>query len=205
MPRPLLSRRRISSLLALLLEMTLIAGAVFLGLLADQWRENRQERRLADSTLVRFQAEVTANKLAVEEVREYHEGLRDRVAAFVRSDAPKTLPTFATQVAFQGTKAVSFERTALDLALATGSLGYVDAELAYQISRTYTAQDRLEQLQDGFRQSALSPATFSTPDTLGLGIAMEAFLTDVNIQERQLLANYAVLLAQLDATAGGGR
>ena len=45
MPRVLPSRRRVRSLLGLLLEMALITGAVFLVLLADEWREKAKRTR----------------------------------------------------------------------------------------------------------------------------------------------------------------
>jgi len=41
MPRALASRRRAVSALGLLLQITLITVGVFLGLLADEWREGR--------------------------------------------------------------------------------------------------------------------------------------------------------------------
>ena len=205
MPRVLPSRRRVRSLLGLLLEMALITGAVFLGLLADEWRENRQQQRLADTALERFRAEVETNKLAIEAVRETHQALLDRVAAFLQADSQKTLLAFATQVRFAGIRAPSFDRTALDLAIGTGSLGYIDSDLVYAISRTYTAQTRLERLQDGFREAMLGPTTFATPDTTGVAIALQAYLADIVIQEPQLIERYTTLAAELDAALGATR
>jgi hypothetical protein len=98
---------------------------------------------------------------------------------------------------------VFFEHSAWDVAIANGSLGYIDPDLAFELSRTYTAQGKLERMQETFAQSGLAPTTFAAPDLTGLGIAMQAHLTDVNIQEPWLLGLYAELTADL-ATAVGG-
>ena len=202
MPRALASRRRAVSALGLLLQITLITVGVFLGLLADEWREGRQERALADSTLQRFRVEVAANREAVQAVLTYHRDLRDRVSLFIESSSPKSFQAFMTQTQFGGIRPVIFEESAWDIAVATGSLGYIDSELAFEISRTYTAQTKLELMQQTFAQSSLAPATFAAPDLTGLGITMAAYLTDVTRQEPQILEHYAALTAALDDAVG---
>ena len=125
-----------------------------------------------------------------------------RVSAFVDSDSPKSFQAFG-QVQFRGIHPVFFEHSAWDVAIANGSLGYIDPDLAFELSRTYTAQGKLERMQETFTQSGLAPTTFAAPDLTGLGIAMQAYLTDVSIQEPWLLGLYAELTADL-ATAVGG-
>jgi hypothetical protein len=196
-PRAFRTRRGVHSLLGLLLEFALITAAVFLGLLADEWREGRQEQRQAATSLALIRAEVATNRVAVDAVQDYHRELRQRVSAFLQSDGPKTWPAFA-QVQFGGVRAPKLERTALDIAVATGALTNVDPELAYAISRTYTVQARIERLHDGFRESMLSPMTFATPDATGSAIAIAAYLGEVLTEEPKLLESYAALTGQLD-------
>ena len=167
MPRALASRRRAVSALGLLLQITLITVGVFLGLLADEWREGRQQRALADSTLQRLRVEVAANRESIEAVLEYHQGLRNRVSLFVESSTSRTFPAFIAQTQFGGIRPVIFEDSAWDIAVATGAVGYIDSELAFEISRTYTAQAKLELMQQTFAQSSLAPATFAAPDLTG--------------------------------------
>src|SRR5262245_4751039 len=98
MPRAFSVRRRVRSILGLALEFVLIAAAVFLGLLADGWREGRQQQQLAERTLERFRVEVAENRAAVESVLEYHVDLRDRVAAFIGTDGPNSTAAFLIRV-----------------------------------------------------------------------------------------------------------
>src|SRR5688572_9000381 len=192
-----------ASVRGVLLEVALITTAVFLALLADDWRESRQERPLADRSLELFRAEVETNKRAVEEVREYHQTLLNQVAAFLSSNSPKTLPFFASQVQFAGIQAPSFEHTALDVAIATAALGSLDPDIAYAISQTYALQTNLERLQDGFRGSLLGSTTFAAPDLTGTAVAIQAYLGDVVKEEPALLERYAELGALLDAALRG--
>jgi|SRR4051812_49180744 hypothetical protein len=187
--------------LGLLTEVVLIGVSVFLALLANQWSEAREHRGRANATLRYFREEIVTNQKAIEARRQYHEALRGDIEHFLKSDAPKTLPSFYPAVHFHGLEPVTFERSAWDLALANQSLSYLAPKLAYAISRVYTRQQALQTLQNSFLQSVFGPSTFASQDATGLAGSMEAYLIDVNIQEPDLLKLYAQLLPQIDAVS----
>src|SRR5262249_1863812 len=147
------------------LEVVLIGTGVFLGLMGEQWRENRHRRELADQTLQRFKTEVVANRAAVEGVREYHANL------FRQLNELKSLPPAkrdAVHVEFHGVRPANFNHAAWDLAIATQSLTNLDPDLAYSISEVYNVQDQMNGLRGGFTQ-----AMYSAPP--GLDKNQEAF------------------------------
>lgn len=187
------------SIPGLLIEVVLIGVGVFLGLLANQWHDDRQHRELADVTLRYFHEEIALNKQAIARVRPYHAGLSKEVESFLQAEGPKTMPHLQSSVHFRGVEPVEFERTAWDLALATQSLAYLPPKLAYAISRVYTRQQAFQTLQNGFLYAVLSPTTFSAPDVTGFATSMDMYLRDVNIQEPQLVALYDQLLPQIEA------
>ena len=187
------------SILELLIEVGLIGVGVFLGLLANQWHEDRQHKELADATLRYFHEEILVNKQAIERVRPYHETLSQEVGSFLQIDGPKTTQRFQSTVHFRGVEPVEFERTAWDLALATQSLSYLPPKLAYAISRVYTRQQAFQTLQNGFLQAALAPTSYGTPEMTGIATSMNMYLLDVNIQEPQLVKLYDELLPQIEA------
>ncbi len=187
------------SILELLIEVVLIGVGVFLGLLANQWHDDRQHRELADATLRYFRDEIVVNKRAIERVRPYHTGLSREVGSFLKGEGPKTTQRFQSVVHFRGVQPVEFERTAWDLALATQSFSYLPPKLAYAISRVYTRQQAFQTLQNGFLQAVLAPTTFGSPDVTGLATSMDMYLLDVNIQEPQLVTLYDQLLPQIEA------
>ena len=187
------------SILELLIEVALVGVGVFLGLLANQWHEDRQHRELANATLRYFREEITVNKRAIERVRSYHAALSGEVEKFLEGDGPKTSKVFQSAVHFRGVEPVQFERTAWDLALATQSFSYLPPELAYAISRVYTRQQAFQTLQNGFLQAVLAPTTFEASDVTGLATSINMYLVDVNIQEPQLIMLYDQLLPKIQA------
>jgi len=122
----------------IVLEVVLISAGVFLGLMGEQWRENRHHRELAEQALQRFRTEITSNQKAVGAVKDYHlERLSELRAYF---DAP---PEKRKDVSLHLTKSANpafVDRTAWDLALATQSLSYLDSDLAFTLSAIYNLQ-----------------------------------------------------------------
>ena len=173
------------SIFGLLVEVILIGVGVFLGLLANQWHDDRQHREMADVSLRYFREEIAINKQAIERVSPYHAALSNEVGRFLQVEGPKTMQRFQSVVHFRGVEPVEFERTAWDLALATQSLPYLPPKLAYAISRVYTRQQAFQTLQNGFLYAVLAPTTFSAPDMTGFATSMDMYLHDVNIQEPQ--------------------
>jgi hypothetical protein len=191
------------SIPSLILEVAMIVVGVFLGLAAEQWREGRHEHELALASLRNFRAEIIANQAQIAEVRPYHEALAQNLRNFTQEKTPHTLSRFMTDVRFQGMRTVTLEHTAWDLALATQALSYMKPEMAYTISRLYTGQQTFQTIENGFMQSAFTPNTFAdTNNTVGLTIAMMAYMGDVNIQEPSLLKAYKVVLPKLDSAIG---
>jgi hypothetical protein len=187
------------SILELLIEVVLIGVGVFLGLLANQWHDDRQHRELANATLRYFHEEILVNRQALEKVRPYHVALSREVGSFLQLEGPKTTQRFQSTVHFRGVEPVQFERTAWDLALATQSFAYLPPRLAYAISRVYTRQQAFQTLENGFLQAVLAPTTYNTPDVTGLVASMDMYLRDVTIQEPQLITLYDQLLPQIEA------
>jgi hypothetical protein len=190
---------RSKSILELLIEVVLIGLGVFLGLLANQWHDDRQHRELAEATLRYFHEEIVVNKQAIERVRPYHAALSLEVERFLQAEGPKTMQRFQSVVHFRGVEPVMFERTAWDLALANHSFSYLPPKLAYAISQVYTRQQAFQTLENGFLQAILAPTTFGGPDMTGLTTSMNLYLNDVNIQEPQLITLYDQLLPQIEA------
>src|SRR5512145_573182 len=85
------------SVLKLLLEVVLITTGVFLGLAGEQWRQGRQQRELAETSLRRFRAEIEANRKAVSAVQDYHDALLKSLRAYLAKDH-KTRNTADVQI-----------------------------------------------------------------------------------------------------------
>ena len=71
-------------------------------------------------------------------MKDYHVEMRKRIEAYLAADANARK---SLDVVMRGVQPVTFEHTAMDLAIATQSLNYIDRGLAFDLSRIYSAQD----------------------------------------------------------------
>jgi uncharacterized protein YjeT (DUF2065 family) len=75
--------------LMIALEVVLISGGVFLGLMGEQWRERTEQRELANEALRRFRTEIRTNRDSVAAKVDYHARLHPRSRRISR---PKVRP-----------------------------------------------------------------------------------------------------------------
>ena len=197
------SRERQKSLLNLILEVVLISIGVFLALWANNWHQEREHRALAHSALRNFADELRANQQAVRSERQYHETLARQLHEFLISNEPPTEERLQKSVQFKGVRPIIFEHTAWDLALATQALAYLNPDLAFNISKVYTAQSAFQTLENSFLASAFTPATFSTDNVKGLVAAMEYYLRDINQKEPAILKLYDEVIPEIDQALSG--
>src|SRR5262245_30308282 len=76
-------------------EVAMISLAVFLGWLADQWRESRHQQESARASLRNFLAEITTNQKETQRLNEYHAKLRQDLIAFEAHGAEGSMTTGA--------------------------------------------------------------------------------------------------------------
>ena len=186
--------------LRVLLEITLIASGVFLGLAGDAWREREQKRESARASLRRFRNEVATNRAAVAAVRDYHVTTMASVRAYL--DKPNKTRNVA-DVQIRGLQWVTFEHSAWDIALATQALAYLDGDVAHALSRVYSTQQFYGELTRGMAQSMY---LFSPEDNFdGFAQAVYVFFGDLTLLEPKLITMYDELLPRIDRALGEGR
>jgi hypothetical protein len=196
------SHHRGRSLVTIGLEVVLISAGVFLGLMGEQWRERSEHRELAEEALRRFRTEIVANRKAVTDRAGYHSTLKKELTEYFASDAPKTSARFEQTVHMtMGIGPVFFEQAAWDLALATQALAYIDADLAFSLSRAYTLQQTYAGLQQAIAQSTIYGRSW-TQDFEGVFRSILNYLGDVSYFDPALLKAYDEVLADIDRALG---
>lgn len=185
------------TLLKIILEVALISAGVFLGLAGEQWRQDRQQRELARTSLRRFGAEIQANRKAVAAVKDYHATLLKSLRAYLAKEH-KSRNTVDVQI--HGLRFVAFEHTAWDLALATQALTYLDPDLAFALSRIYNVQTSYSEFTRGMTQAMyLLPFRENFDAFAG---AAEAYYGDAVFYNARLLEMYDEALQKIGRTLG---
>lgn len=178
----------------MVLQVVLIALGVFLGLAGEEWREDRENRRLAAETLRRFRVELAANRDTVMAVKDYHAARHAELTTYFAAPADARDPTL---VKFAGLRPLSFERGAWELAIATGSLAYIDAELAFVLSQTYADQNMAMELG-----RTLMDAMYRDPPqetSSNFFATVDLYYGDMVEMEAGFVNAYDVLIAAIDA------
>ena len=196
------SHHRSKSLVKIALEVVLISAGVFLGLMGEQWRERSEHRELAEQSLRRFRVEVVSNRKALLARKDYHAELKAGLTAVFSSKEPRTADLFARHVHMtSGVGPVFFERAAWDLALATQALAYIDADLAFLISQTYTTQQNYTNIQNSIVQSTIYGRSW-TAEFEGVMRSILNYMGDVSYFDPALLKSYDDVLVQIDRALG---
>lgn len=196
------SHHRSKSFVKIGLEVVLISAGVFLGLMGEQWRERSEHRELAEEALRRFRTEIVTNRKAVAERTDYHSTLKKELTAYFGSDVPRTGERREQTVHMtMGVGPVFFEQAAWDLAMTTQALVYVDADLAFRLSRAYTLQREYAQLQRTIVQSTIYGQSW-TQDIDSVFRSILNYLGDVSYFDPMLLKAYDEVLVQIDRALG---
>jgi hypothetical protein len=175
------------------LQVALIAIGVFLGLAGEEWRQDRENRGLAAETLRRFRAELVTNREIVMQVKDYH---AERLEELNRYFAAPAETRDATIVQFAGIRPPFLESTAWDVALATESLPYIDAELASVLARTYSYQNVANELGGALANTMYArPPNEANSNFFGV---LQLYYGDLSGLEPGLIVAYDELIPAID-------
>jgi hypothetical protein len=184
------------------LEVVLISLGVFLGLVGEGWRERAEHQELAKASLRRFRAEFQANKAEVDRVHGRHvqqlQALQKYFAEHAKTliDGREPLPQ---PVPDMTTDSAGVAYAAWDVALATQSLAYIDADLVAAMSSAYRMQQMYEDAHRNIQQAQYA-STSSLPIHWMRGHM--AYFGDASLYEELLLKQYEAIFARLDAAIG---
>ena len=187
-------------------EVTLVLVSVGLGFGAAQYGEYRNDQNLATRILRNLTAEVSHNQTLLKPAIPFHELWLNSLRAATPTPEQSGLDVwFATRPPMPSevsTPFVTLRRSAWDAALAAGSLGLLDYDLATALSEIYRAQDLVADNVNRLASGALSQTTTFDPNS-GPASTRLLWLTlaDIFAAEAMLLDLYLKYLPQLEAAA----
>jgi len=172
--------------------------AILLALAADDWRERREERQLADGAIAAFVAELGENRKRLDGSRAYHDSLRTAMLAALddRSGRAYRSPSDVFP-AWRGINPAFLTHAAWESAVATGALRHVSARELRALSLTYELQARLDALNRSLYGIVLDPAVLTAGDFRVGARITAAYLADVVPTEGELSRSYDQTIALL--------
>jgi hypothetical protein len=184
------------SFFMLIIEITLIVFGVLLGLWANEWLIERENKANADHALEYIRSEMQRNKEQLEKIIPSHKAVRDSLNAI----GSKTMALEQAHVSasqFWGVMKMSvpvLEHTGWQLAVQTGAINHIDFNLASKISQLYNVQSfctgKIDRLSDNFYIAS----NMNTHDFTNLAFVMMLLFNDIVIQEERLIDVYGKFL-----------
>jgi hypothetical protein len=187
----------------LLVEAVFTVVAILLALAADDWRQRREERRLADAALASFAMELRDNQRRLAAVRPYHDSLAVGLRAAVETlDRGDSFTMGSLQPRFRGIVPPMLLSTAWDAALTTGALRHVDYALVSELAALYAEQEELDVINQTMFEALVSPDVIGRGDYATAVRLGAVFFSDVTPLEQRLTRAYAELLRRLPPVDG---
>jgi len=164
-----------------LFESALIVFSILLALAINEWKENRDNQRLASQALANFEREIQENSGRVERSFPYHSHL---------SEAFKGARSLTEVEGWHGISSPMLQDTAWQTALATNAFGQIRYETVSALSRVYTSQKSLEKVADDVVASLVNQ---------GLSDSTKGLMNDLLIAETGLRSAYEQALKRIHA------
>ncbi len=178
-----------------LVESVLIVVSIMLALALDEWQEDQEIQELIDRSLINFSNELTRNKLRIEDVSAYHQGISQILAKRNNMPDATSIPEFRNIM--DSMQPVVLTSSAWQTAVATGALGRMDFELVSALSLTYNTQLRFDENYNSRLQDLLAPNNLQTQNLDITIYNASRFVSDVTTSESELSGYYTATLELL--------
>ena len=183
-----------SSSVMLMIQILSIIFSILLALGLNDWKESRNNKQLALTTLRNLKDELGNNRKAIEAA------LRDQ-RIFMRS-----LENGVSQLNSGKEKALALPEinlpdvltTAWETALVTKAMVYIDYDVILKLSEIYLQQKWLASLEDKVFQTILSPYSYEKKNSGNLAKSLYASLKNIMEVEGKLLAMYDITLKKIE-------
>lgn len=126
----------------LIFEFLSISFAVFLGLLLNQWNDNRNHQQLAEQSIYNISTEINKNKAIVENMLSNHRLIQTKVDSMLSKTDAIILENEADfDLTFNIVRSTSWETAKL-----TQAIAYMDIDLVTAIAGLYAYQSYYESI-----------------------------------------------------------
>lgn len=182
-------------LAAIGIEVFSIVLAVLLALTVDQWREDWNNRKLAEAALISIRREVQSNQTLLEDRHPYHVVGRNSLERVVDSvDSREDLEGFNIWVFPEGGRFFNLSGAAYRTAQSSGALTHVDFDVLAVLMAIYEEQESLDSADNAFTGTVLSPQNLQPSTQPYTFVLASGLMNDVLEHEAKLVSLYEQFL-----------
>jgi hypothetical protein len=179
-----------------LVESVLIVASILLALGLDEWQEEQEIAELIERSVSNFTNEIRRNKLRIEDVSAYHQGVEQLLHNRRNSGGVNNVEEFRSIM--DTIQPVVLTNSAWETAVATGVLGRMDFELVSALTLTYNTQQRFDENYRNALRTLMSPNNLNSLNLEFTVVNATQFVADVTSNEAELSVYYDQILDMLE-------
>lgn len=185
----------ISTSLIIILEVFAIIVGVLIGFMVNEWRENRNNQRIAAGVLENIAVEMTFNHQQIVANFAYYDRIISQIDSLINEDPERVENMYGHQLrGWQGAQPPMLRSSAYQMALTTGIIKDFPIETATGLAEIYNVQSVVERLDDAIIMRFTTDHGFAALSTIRhlFGIFWEVLPSVMlGYQEgRELLSEY---------------
>ncbi len=133
----------------IILEVCAIVAGVLIGFMVNEWRENRNNQRMAAGVLENIAAEMAFNHQQMESTFSYYHSILAKIDSLTTEDPEMVRNMYGHQVdGWHGAQPPMLRSSAYQMALTTGIIKDFPIETATKLANIYNTQSVIERLDD---------------------------------------------------------
>ncbi|MBR9920255.1 MAG: hypothetical protein GYB31_05390 [Bacteroidetes bacterium] len=174
---------------SLLLQIIPVMIGVYLGFVVSNWGENREREKQKQILSQTIQEELKSNQSKIEAVLEYHIMLRDSARSNTQASL-KGRPDY-----FKGTRLANLTSSAYETGMQTGIINEMPLDQLQELNQVYTVQEFYQEFSNILMSGLMTmDFTENNENFRKINNFLAVSMTDIVIQERQLLEHYSRFL-----------
>jgi hypothetical protein len=164
----LFGERGISTALLIVLELFAVIGGVIIGFMINEWRENRNNQKIAEIALTNIASEMAYNHNQIVATYTYYKRVFDQIDS-LRSSNPSALnEMYGYELqGWQGAQPPMLRSSSYQMALMTGIIKDFPYETTNSLAQIYNVQSVVEKLDDSMIVLFTTDPGFTKLNTIG--------------------------------------
>lgn len=183
-----------SSVVALSVQVLSIIFSILLALSLNDWKESRNNKQLALTTLRNFRTELGNNRKAIESALKDQKAFLDTLQTEIAKQDKRREKT----IALPEINMPDVMTTAWETALVTKAMVSMDYDLISKLSELYLQQKWLISLEDKIFQAILSPSSYEKKNADSLARSLYVSLKNIMEVEGRLLSLYETATERIE-------
>lgn len=164
----MLGKKEIPAAALIVLEVFAIVAGVLIGFMVNEWRENRNNQRIAEVALTNIASEMTYNHNQIVSTYAYYKRIFDQIDSLNQTNPEILNEMYGYELqGWQGAQPPMLRSSSYQMALMTGIVKDFSYEVTDGIAQIYNVQSVVEKLDDSMIVLFTTDSGFTKLNTIG--------------------------------------